>query len=228
MPKKHLEDDFSHIPNVAYVSPLELKPNRVLIGLGVAAIVIALGTLGYLLVDKLFLGESATAVPNIEITKKSPTTKVATPNAQKAETADWKVINVDQVGIQFKVPQGWVITESSGTTSNGKKINISVTAKNQDLEKKVVFTVNRNPLGGLSLDKTREETTTIDGYEATRVYFQDRQDFPGASLGEHTWVIWPILEISGVKYDISAQWTVGDEESLELLNRILKTLKFLD
>lgn len=119
MPKKHLEDDFSHIPNVAYVSPLELKPSRVLIGLGVAAIVIALGTLGYLLVDKLFLGESATAVPNIEITKKSPTTKVATPSAQKDETADWKIEVNEKLGYSVKYPNDWGTREectSEGST----------------------------------------------------------------------------------------------------------------
>lgn len=107
MPKKHLEDDFSHIPNVAYVSPLELKPNRVLIGLGVAIIIIALGMIGYLLVDKLFLGESATAVPNIEITEKSPTTKVATPSAQKDETADWETYSSKKLKYEFRHPKDW-------------------------------------------------------------------------------------------------------------------------
>lgn len=109
MPKNN--DDLSHIPNVAYVSPLELKPNRVLLGLGVGVIVLVIGTLGYLLVDKLFLGESATAVPNIEITKKSPVTKVPTPGAQ-IDTTDWKTYKNEDLRIEIKYPGGWYVYDN--------------------------------------------------------------------------------------------------------------------
>lgn len=246
MPKKHLEDDFSHIPNVAYVSPLELKPNRVLIGLGVGAIVIALGTLGYLLVDKLFLGESATAVPNIEITKKPPTTKAATPSTQKAETADWKTYTNTKKGFSFKYPPDWPVineqenrvllnnvSELGGDTPSTR---VSIYFDNdqsykEDYERIKSYNFNdpkKVSSGFEDLMDTyiRLKDVEIDGFTTIRY----KVDFGYKDL-DVTDAYEVLINKNGVMFKIQilgGGFLVDSNEKVEILDQILSTFKFLD
>ncbi len=242
MPKKHLEDDFSHIPNVAYVSPLELKPNRVLIGLGVATIIIALGMIGYLLVDKLFLGESATAVPNIEITKKSPTTKVATPSAQKAETADWKTFTSTKFGFKVKYPKEWKIAKETDSGANifsqselsaglfievfiDENFNRSEYDKVRSFKVGEPTKVDANiPGTNLKDTYTRLGDTTIDGHKAVRYKFE-----PGFGDADNPKTYNVIVDKDDELYLIRNKlYDQGFGEGIKLLDQILSTFKSLD
>lgn len=256
MPKKHLEDDFSHIPNVAYVSPLELKPNRVLIGLGVAAIVIALGTLGYLLVDKLFLGESATAVPNIEITKKSPTTKVATPNAQKMIPNGSKTYSNKVIGIKFNYPSDWVLTWENIEGKEAFQVkNLNISNKSiADVANKVNISMKRDPstvtkgryeeVDLLEIGETTtrnpnieypytEKTTRIsnieiDGQKALRI---ETNLIPEPNSGISAGYSLHIYFVwSGEYWDISLNTDNKEvfDSSVKILDQIITTFKFLD
>jgi hypothetical protein len=107
MPKKPPEDDFSHVPNVVYAPPMQLKPSRVLVGLLAGVVVAALGVVGYLLVDKFILGEEATRVPKIEIKKTTSSTSNATSSATKDETASWETYENEEHGYLLKYPKNW-------------------------------------------------------------------------------------------------------------------------
>ena len=214
----------AEVPVQPQPTPQGINWKTILIGAVIGGLVIVVGALGFY----LYQGQSEETTSTQVTTPKTSTdsAKQATPSAKKDGAANWKVVTSNLVKVKFKVPPEWEVKETEGIDSNGEKINIIVTAEDLDA-KRAIFTVNRNPVGGLSLDKTRDEQVTIDGFVATKVYFQDRPDFPGAIKGEYTWVIWPPLEIKGIKYDINALWSVGDKDSLEALNKILDTLEFL-
>ncbi|OGY27065.1 MAG: hypothetical protein A2Z11_00960 [Candidatus Woykebacteria bacterium RBG_16_43_9] len=97
------DDDFSHIPNVVFLTRKELKPSRVLIGLLIGVVIISIPLLLSSLITNVFLPK-ATPVPSVEIKKASPSA-TATPSAQKSETAGWKVY-ADK-NITFKYPANW-------------------------------------------------------------------------------------------------------------------------
>ena len=255
MPNSESHDDFSHVPNVAYVSPLELKPNRVLIGLGVGIIIIVIGILGYLLVDKLFLGESATAVPNIEITKKVTITKVATTSSQKDETADLKTYSNNVIGIEFKYPKGWVLTwentdgkefqvknlniSNKSTTDVANKVNISMKRDPSTVTKgryeevdllEIGETTTRNP----NIEYPYTEKTTrisnieIDGQKALRIetnLIPEPNSGISAGYSLHIYFVW-----SGEYWDISLNTDNKEvfDASVKILDEILSTFKFLD
>ncbi|MCH7541822.1 hypothetical protein IH981_03580, partial [Patescibacteria group bacterium] len=90
MPQKlSHESDPKHVPDVVYVSPMEMKPNRVFIGLIAGAIILTIGITGAYLINNFVL-TGATPIPSVDIKKASPGAKTASPSAQKDQTADWK------------------------------------------------------------------------------------------------------------------------------------------
>ncbi len=240
MPRKHSEDDFSHIPNVAYVSPLELKPNRVLIGLGVGLVVIILGTLGYFLIDALFLGKSATAVPNIEIKNNIPTIKIATPSAQKDEAAGWHLYSNEKFKFSINYPPNFSLeepTESNDSFMGGsfRSPNLSHGDLSNPIKTGGEIVIWIEP-SSKSLDQELDKLAQPDigccpFIVKSKIKIQ--LDQTNAYKGVHDWGTVEVEYVLSIKKGMSYHITARASESEKLeINKIfslmISTFKFLD
>lgn len=108
MPQKlSPEADPKNVPDVVYVSPMEMKPNRVMIGLIVGAVVLIIG-IGAAFVITNFVLTDATPVPSVEIKKTSPRAKIATPSAKKKKRPVGKPTQISRVNLNLNILQKWL------------------------------------------------------------------------------------------------------------------------
>lgn len=165
MPEKlSHEADPKNVPDVVYVSAMELKPKRVGIGLIVGAIILVIGIGGAYFITNFVLTD-ATPAPSVETKKASPSATTATPSAQKNETAGWKTltgstqeVNADvTIKFSFKYPPKFkilndggqmVVTNDQGETAPTTEGTIEAFARVAIAQEKPTIPTSEFTLGG--------------------------------------------------------------------------------
>src|SRR3990167_8447414 len=94
-PKEQPEAD------VVYTSPMKMRGKNVLVGVLSGILVIVIGIFGaYLILYGLNLGSSSSPASSTKVS--TPSSKTATPSAQKDETAGWETYSNKEMGLQIK------------------------------------------------------------------------------------------------------------------------------
>ncbi|HEX7455900.1 MAG TPA: hypothetical protein VF303_00315 [Candidatus Nanoarchaeia archaeon] len=175
MPKSSPQTDPSHIPDVVYVSQMKMKPNNVLVGLLIGAVVIAIGVVVAYFILNLAQSE-ATPVPAVEIKKATPSAKIATPSSQKEdkstdedETSDWRKFKGELDGIifSFKYPKNYKLDSKLQGEKETLLVGTSKTLKGILTEEDVLATIYVSSVS--SPTESSEYNSSFAGLDAKEI-----------------------------------------------------------
>lgn len=232
MPQKlSHEADPKHVPDVVYVSPMEMKPNRVFIGLIAGAIILIIGITGAYLINNFVLTD-ATPTASVDIKKASPSAKIATPSNQKDETATWETYKNNELRYSIQFPNGTILPRSPCDSfvipSSSEEENAVKDLKNKGIE--IGFKIKGLELGSCKISK--DLLPSLDGVKAYQTNGEHaKKTFAGRSAIEVKFEGGNFIEIyvehlnSGV---LRVWYRYGSDPYKSTAENMLSTFQFLD
>ena len=253
MPEKlSHEADPKHVPDVVYVSPMELKPKRVGIGLLVGAIVLTIG-IGSAYFITNFVLTDATPAPSVEIKKATSSAKPATTSAQKKakenscsketnpsyplKTKDWVLFEDKIHNVSLRRPKGWFTDPSNkkeGTTylTNYDFVNAEPGDYNPVKDRgkfKIDIGVGPKPVD--DLETSVKDTSNFSPPEQLVSMENLEVDGCPAVKAEYTTIInktttLVLVDRGNVRYSIGG--FLDYESNKDIFDLIVSTIRFLD
>ena len=237
MPEKlSHEADPKHVPDVVYVSPMELKPKRVGIGLVVGAIVLAIGIGGAYFITNFVLTD-ATPAPSVETKKTSPSATTATPLAQKAETAGWKTYTNKELGFSIMHPADWLfryITEMY--EGNSVKVLV-IESPDFQLNDESNFVGDVGARAGVTLDGEKDKNIKLLSYanqhdsccDFKEINLGKNEVVKGEATNEDSFFVDYYISDGSKVVFISVRTNVQQKfQLIPVVDKIISTFKFLD
>jgi hypothetical protein len=206
------------IPTDSQTTPKQkLNWKKILTGVLIVAVLIGLGALVFLLLQR---GSTTTTQVTTSKTS-SPSAKTPTPSTEEDETADWKTYENKEYGYSLKYPKDWYESTETKVVSEENNIvyHFYAVAKDKNQTSEVtdqVIVVRYLEGDPCAMMEIKKSDVTVSGYKGQR-----SDCYEGGQI--------KVITLSFPNTDKETWFVVAYvNEELELIEKILSTVKFLD